>query len=88
MIKIEITRKGVHDAKGNPIAIGTEMTIKADTLPASLVNKCRVIAEKPAKAAAVTNPAKGAKGGQDDADKAKAEADAKAAADAAAQAQG
>ena len=59
-VKIEITKPGVYDEKGNEIQIGTELTVKGDSVPAWLVNKGRVIAEKPAKAAAVTNPAKGA----------------------------
>lgn len=56
-MKIEITEKGVYDTKGHPIPVGTEITVKGDTVPAWLVNKGRVIAEKPAKATAVTNPA-------------------------------
>jgi hypothetical protein len=59
-MKIEITEKGVYDAKGQPIPVGTEMNIKGDTLPSAFLNKARIIAEKPAKAekvAAVTNPA-------------------------------
>lgn len=58
-MKIEVTRKGVYDQNGNPVPVGTEITVKGDEIPASLVNKGRVIASKPAKAVAVTNPDKG-----------------------------
>ncbi|KPF74559.1 hypothetical protein IP68_12400 [Blastomonas sp. AAP25] len=53
-MKIEITQKGVYDAKGQEIEVGTEMDIKGDTVPAWLVNKGRVLAEAKGKAA-VTN---------------------------------
>lgn len=56
-MKIEITQAGVYDEKGKEIEVGTELTIKGDEVPAWLVNKGRVIAEKPAKAEAVTNKA-------------------------------
>lgn len=58
-MKIEITEKGVYDRKGERIPVGTEITVKGDTVPAAFVNKCRVIGEKPAKGVAVTNPAGG-----------------------------
>lgn len=54
-MKIEVTEKGVYDAKGKMIEVGTELTIKGDEVPAWLVNKGRVVAEK---------SAKGAKGGE------------------------
>jgi hypothetical protein len=57
-MRIEITESGVYDAKGVEIEVGTEITTKGDEVPAWLVNKGRVIAEKPAKATAVTNEGK------------------------------
>lgn len=57
-MKVEITEKGVYDAKGKPIAVGTEITVKGDILPGFLIGKCRVIGEKAAKAQAITNPVK------------------------------
>ena len=57
-MKIEITHAGVYDKDGKEIEIGTEITVKGDAVPAWLVNKGKVLAEKPAKAEAVTNPAK------------------------------
>lgn len=57
-MKVEVTQKGVYDAKGSAIPVGTELTVKGDAVPAWLVNKCRVLVERPAKEAkAVTNPA-------------------------------
>ena len=57
-MKIVIAEKGVYDQKGQPVPVGTEISVKGDAAPAWLVNKGRVIGEKPAKAVAVTNPAK------------------------------
>lgn len=54
-MKIKITRKGVHDKDGKPVAIGTEIDIKGDSLPASFVNKCEILTEKKAEKAAVTS---------------------------------
>lgn len=56
-MKIEITEKGVYDAKGELIEVGTELTVRGDEVPAWLVNKCRVIGEAKGKTP-VTNPAK------------------------------
>lgn len=58
-MKIKITENGVYDQKGQRVPVGTEFSIKGDAVPAWLVNKGQVIGEKPAKADAVTNPAKG-----------------------------
>lgn len=58
-MRIEITRTGVYDEKGNEIEVGTAVTVDGDSVPAWLVNKGRVVAEKPAKATlSVTNPKK------------------------------
>lgn len=57
-MRIEITRPGVYDEKGNEIEVGTAVTVKGDSVPAWLVNKGRVVADKPTKATAITNPAK------------------------------
>jgi len=57
-MRIEITESGVYDAKGVEIEVGTEITTKGGEVPAWLVNKGRVIAERPAKATAVTNEGK------------------------------
>lgn len=57
-MKVEITERGVFDAKGKRIEVGAVLTVKGDEIPAYLVNKCRVVSpSKPVKAAAVTNPA-------------------------------
>lgn len=56
-MKFEITRKGVHDAKGEPIEPGTEITIKGDAVPGWLVNKGRVVKPAPTGKKAMTNPA-------------------------------
>ena len=55
-MKIKITEAGVYDQKGQRVPVGTEITVKGDAIPGWLVNKGRVVAEKPAKAVAVTNP--------------------------------
>lgn len=58
-MKIEITQKGTFDAKGKPIEVGTELTVKGKDVPAQYLNKCRVLKPvKPSKAA-VTNPVNG-----------------------------
>jgi hypothetical protein len=57
-MKIEITRQGVYDKDGKEIEIGTEIEVKGKDVPAWLVNKGKIVAEKPAKATPVTNPAK------------------------------
>jgi hypothetical protein len=64
-MKIEITEKGVYDAKGERIPVGTEITVKGDEMPGWLKKKARVVGAKPAKAVAVTNPKKGAADGDD-----------------------
>jgi hypothetical protein len=56
-VRIEITEKGVYDAKGKAIPVGTELTVKGDSVPAWLVSKGRIVVEKTAKSAPVTNPA-------------------------------
>lgn len=59
-MRIKITRPGVYDEKGNEIEVGTELTVTRDSVPAWLVNKGRVVADKPTKVTAISNPAKGA----------------------------
>lgn len=54
-MKVEITQPGVFDGKGGEIEIGTEIEVKGDEVPSALVNKCRVIGQKPKNATAVTN---------------------------------
>ena len=56
-MKIEITRQGVYDKDGKELEVGTEITVKGDVVPAFLVNKGRIVAEKPVKATPVTNKA-------------------------------
>lgn len=57
-MKAEITEKGVYDAEGNKIAVGEEITVEGNTMPAWLSGKAVEVKER--KKAAVTNPAKGA----------------------------
>lgn len=59
-MKIEITRPGVHDKDGKEIQVGAQINVTGDIIPAWLVNKGRVVAERPKRATAVTNPAKDA----------------------------
>lgn len=58
-MRAEITQKGVYDAKGNPIAVGEEITVESDKMPSWLVGKAVEVKERKGKTA-VTNPAKGA----------------------------
>lgn len=55
-MKIEITQPGVFGADGKEIAVGTEIEVKGDAVPAWLVGKGRVIGEKPKGATMVVNP--------------------------------
>lgn len=65
-MKIKITEAGVYDQNGQRVPVGTEISVKGDVVPAWLVNKGQIIGEKPTKAVAVTNPAKGpVQGGAD-----------------------
>jgi hypothetical protein len=57
-MRIEITAEGVYDQDGAELEVGTEIDVKGDEFPTWLVNKARVVAAKPAKATAVTNPKK------------------------------
>lgn len=54
-MKLEITRPGVFDKDGTEIEIGTELTVKGDDVPSSLLNKCRVIGKPAKEAKPVTN---------------------------------
>lgn len=55
-MKYEVTEKGVYDAKGERVPVGTEIEVKGDDVPAYLKNKARPLGKAKA---AVTNPAKG-----------------------------
>ena len=57
-MKIEITKPGVYDKDGKEIAVGTEITVAGDKVPAWLVNKGRIVAAPTKKAEPVTNPKK------------------------------
>lgn len=63
MPKYEVTKRGVYDADGNQIPVGTEIEAKGDDMPGYLVGKA--VPVKSAKVG-VTNPAKGAVPGQDE----------------------
>lgn len=52
-MKVKVTEKGVYDAKGERVPVGTVLSVKGDELPAYLVGKA--VADG---AQAVTNPAK------------------------------
>lgn len=62
-MKLEITEQGVFASSGEKgkaeqeVPIGTEIEIRGEAVPSSLIGKCRVIGEKPAKATAITNNA-------------------------------
>ncbi len=57
-MKYEVTRRGVYDAKGEMIEIGTEIDVKGDTVPGYLVGKS--VPVKGSGKVAVTNPKDGA----------------------------
>lgn len=57
-MKIEITEGGIYTSSGEELAIGTQLTVRAE--PTDWVGRYRVIADNPAKPVAVTNPAQGA----------------------------
>lgn len=57
-MKLEITQKGVFDAEGNELEIGSVITVKGDTVPSLYVNKARVLGAK------ITNPKKEEDSGQ------------------------
>lgn len=58
MLTVEIISRGVYDQRGVMVPIGTALTIDGATLPASLVNKARIVSAEAAEAVAVTNPAR------------------------------
>ncbi|QBX34597.1 hypothetical protein E4191_07640 [Paracoccus liaowanqingii] len=62
-MKIEITKRGVYDGEGKQIPVGTQVTVKGDTVPGYLLNKGRVIGETEGKTP-VTNPAQDAQASQ------------------------
>ncbi|MGX1096522.1 hypothetical protein [Amorphus sp. MBR-141] len=53
-MKMEVTRKGVFDAKGEKVPVGTMIDVPGDKVPGYLVNKA--VAVKGGKTA-ITNPA-------------------------------
>lgn len=53
-MKMEVTRRGVYDAKGEKIEIGTVLTVKGDTVPGYLLNKA---VEVKGERTEITNPA-------------------------------
>jgi hypothetical protein len=55
-MKIEITEKGVHDAKGKPIAVGTIIEVKGEAMPAWLLNKAVEVKGGKASKQIVVNP--------------------------------
>jgi len=57
-MKLEVTQKGVHDAKGQRVAVGDVIEVDGDTVPAWLVNKVRPAGETSGKKL-VVNPAEG-----------------------------
>ena len=60
-MKYEVTRRGVYDAKGEMIEIGTEIEVRGDTVPGYLVGKS--VPVKGGKVA-VTNPAQNPQPGE------------------------
>lgn len=42
-MKLKITKPGYHDQKGDPVEVGTVITVSGDKIPAALVNKCEVL---------------------------------------------
>lgn len=57
-MKLEVTQKGVHDARGQRVAVGDVIEVEGDTVPAWLVNKVRVAGETSGKTL-VVNPSMG-----------------------------
>lgn len=52
-MKVKVTEKGVYDAKGERVPVGTMLNVKGDEMPAYLVGKAAAVDAEP-----VTNPAK------------------------------
>lgn len=44
-MKLKVTKPGYHDQDGNPVEVGTIITVKGDEIPASLVNKADVVTD-------------------------------------------
>lgn len=55
-MKVTITEKGVFDADGERIPVGTEIEVKGEVLPGPLVGKCQEVGKAKK---AVTNPKDG-----------------------------
>lgn len=55
-MKLKITQRGVFDAKGKEIEVGTVIDAKGDDVPRALINKCEVVAGDAKGRKAVTNP--------------------------------
>jgi hypothetical protein len=65
-MKLEITQKGVFDANGDEVSVGTVINVKGDSVPAGLLNKCHEIGKAPKGAeltVALTGPVAVHKGG-------------------------
>lgn len=54
-MKIKVTQRGIRDQDGKRVPIGTVLDIKGDTIPAGMVNKVEVIADKGRKTLTVDN---------------------------------
>ena len=53
-MRLRITKPGYHDQEGNPVEVGTIITVDGDAIPASLLNKCVPVASDDADADLIT----------------------------------
>lgn len=44
-MRLKITKPGYHDKDGQPVEVGTIITVKGDDVPSALVNKCEIVAD-------------------------------------------
>ena len=44
-MNLKITKPGYHDKNGKLVEVGTIVSVSGDRIPASLLNKCEVVAE-------------------------------------------
>lgn len=65
-MKLKITEKGVNDSKGKPVKVGTVLTVKGDTVPGYLLNKCMVLGNESTGKTPVTNDDPDAPDGDED----------------------
>lgn len=56
-MKVKVKEKGVHDAKGQPVEVGTIINVKGDEVPGYLIGKGEVL-DHAEPTEAVTNPVK------------------------------